>query len=167
MSLRSGSALSLIGTSLRSRVIRANFLQTYRGRRHFLNLARKFKPDTSTLGQGDLFHPFSESPFPTVKARGEAIRSLAPCPVCSSGHGGHTGTNPSLVKFECPDCGWPTHCNREHWEIDEDHAQFCSRLREVNEDEHDLRSGRRMHEFELPGTYSMTSVRYRSLTSPI
>ena len=38
--------------------------------------------------------------------------------------------------------------------MDEDHAKFCSRLREVNEDEHDLRSGRRMYEFELPGVYS-------------
>ena len=127
-----------------------------------MNFARKFKPTTlgrAVLGEDDLFHPFSESPFPAVKARGEAIRSLAPCPVCSSNHGSHKQNDikkeSSGVKFECPGCGWPTHCSREHWEMDKDHAKFCSRLREVNEDEHDLRSGRRMHEFELPGVYSV------------
>lgn len=69
-----------------------------------------------------------------------------------------TGTKPHGVKFECPDCGWPTHCSKEHWEMDEDHAKFCPRLREVNEDEHDLRSGRRMHEFELPGVYALCVI---------
>jgi splicing suppressor protein 51 len=34
----------------------------------------------------------------------------------------------------------------------EDHQEYCGRLREVNEDEHDIRSGRPMNEFEnLPG----------------
>lgn len=157
MSLCRGSAF--ITTSLRLRVLSTNFQQGFRGRRHFLNFARKFKPVTSGRSEDGLFHPFSESPFPAVKARGEAIRSLAPCPICSSSHGDHTthndnGTEPLRVKFECPDCGWPTHCSREHWETDEDHAKFCPRLREVNEDEHDLRSGRRMYEFELPGASS-------------
>ena len=159
MSLYRGSALSHISASLRLRVSSAN-LQAVRSQRHFLKFARKFKlatPERTVLGEDDLFHPFSESPFPAVKARGEAIRSLAPCPICSSAHGSHmhndVGKKPSAVKFECPDCGWPTHCSREHWEMDRDHAKFCSRLREVNEDEHDLRSGRRIHEFELPGEY--------------
>ncbi|KAG8217395.1 zinc-finger of mitochondrial splicing suppressor 51-domain-containing protein [Butyriboletus roseoflavus] len=142
-----------VNPSFRLRVPSVNF-QGNRGRRQFFNFARKPKSAT-VLGEDDLFHPFSESPFPAVKARGEAIRSLAPCPICSSGHGGHmhaeTGTKALGVKFECPDCGWPTHCSREHWEMDEEHAKFCPRLQEVNEDEHDLRSGRRMHEFELPG----------------
>lgn len=154
MSLHRGS---LISPPLRLRVLSVNFRQGIRGRRHFLNFARKFKPATpgrtTVLGEDDLLHRFSESPFPAVKARGEAIRSLAPCPVCSSNHN-ETGTKPLGVKFECPNCGWPTHCSREHWEMDEDHAKFCPRLREVNEDEHDLRSGRRMHEFELPGVCS-------------
>ena len=149
MSLRRGPTFKLISTSLRLRVLSANVQQGIRGRRYFLNFARKSKP---AVRDGDPFSPFSQSIYPAVKARGEAIRSLAPCPVCSSSHN-NTGTKPLGVKFECPDCGWPTHCSREHWEMDEDHAKFCPRLREVNEDEHDLRSGRRMHEFELPGVF--------------
>ncbi|CAL1704973.1 unnamed protein product [Somion occarium] len=108
------------------------------------------------LSQDDLFHPFSKSPFPAVRARGEAIQSLAPCPVCASSHHheaheAHNKAQPKAVKFECPDCGWPTHCSEEHWKEDTEHEKYCSRLREVNEDEHDLRSGRRLREFELPG----------------
>jgi hypothetical protein len=34
---------------------------------------------------------------------------------------------------------------------EEHHKHVCGVLREVNEDEHDLRSGRRMKEFEFPG----------------
>ncbi|EGO21606.1 hypothetical protein SERLADRAFT_372244 [Serpula lacrymans var. lacrymans S7.9] len=92
------------------------------------------------LSEDDLFHPFSNSPFPAVKARGQVVQSLAPCPA-----------QPRAVSFECPDCGWPSHCSEEHWELDEEHRKYCSRLREVNEDEHDLRSGRKMHEFQMPG----------------
>ena len=55
------------------------------------------------------------------------------------------------VAFDCPDCGWPTHCTEEHWKVDDEHHRYCGRLKEANEDEHDLRSGRRMQEFELPG----------------
>lgn len=151
MSLCRGTVLSHISTSC-LRAPRPSF-QGIRARMHLLNFARKFKPTTpartTVLGEDVLFHPFSESPFPAVKARGEAICSLARCPICSSGE------KPSAVKFECPDCGWPTHCSKEHWEMDEDHAKFCSRLLEVNEDEHDLRSGRRIYEFELPGVYNV------------
>ncbi|KAI0780773.1 zinc-finger of mitochondrial splicing suppressor 51-domain-containing protein [Trametes elegans] len=106
------------------------------------------------LTEDNLFHPFSQSPFPAIRARGEAIRQLAPCPVCASEHNGvhaHTKAQPKAVAFECPDCGWPTHCSEEHWAADQEHQKYCSRLREANEDEHDLRSGRRMREFELPG----------------
>ena len=106
------------------------------------------------LTQNNLFHPFSKSPFPEIRARGEAIQSLAPCPVCSASHShmhAHTKAQSKAVNFECPDCGWPTHCTEEHWREDEEHVHYCSRLREANEDEHDLRSGRRLREFELPG----------------
>lgn len=139
-------------------------------RRTFFSLFKsssKSKPKQEpapVLSQDDLFHPFSQSPFPAVRARGEAIQKLAPCPVCASSHRGHnhdhpeselegaqTRSQPKAVKYECPDCGWPTHCSEEHWQEDEEHQKYCSRLREVNEDEHDLRSGRRMREFELPG----------------
>jgi splicing suppressor protein 51 len=105
------------------------------------------------------------SPFPAVVARGEAIKSLAPCPVCVSHRDhihDHTKAQPRSINFECPDCGWPTHCTEEHWRADSDHAKYCSRLREVNEDEHDLRSGRRLREFELPGTFPL---RLRTLSN--
>ncbi|KAJ7724076.1 zinc-finger of mitochondrial splicing suppressor 51-domain-containing protein [Mycena maculata] len=126
-------------------------------RRHFFNLFRKPPPRAAdpvpTLTADNLFHPFSNSPFPMLRARGEAIQKLAPCPVCTTSHAqGHPhAEEPRNVKFECPDCGWPTHCSEEHWKEDEEHKKYCMRLREANEDEHDLRSGRRMFEFELPG----------------
>ncbi|KAL6305382.1 zinc-finger of mitochondrial splicing suppressor 51-domain-containing protein [Sparassis latifolia] len=117
--------------------------------------AGKFaKEKAPVLSQDDLFHSFSQSPFPAIRARGEAIQKLAPCPVCASEHSAthaHSKAAPRAVKFECPDCGWPTHCSEEHWREDEEHKKYCSRLLEVNEDDHDLRSGRRLREFELPG----------------
>ncbi|KAI5123332.1 hypothetical protein M0805_001757 [Coniferiporia weirii] len=126
--------------------------------RTFLNLFRKSKPESQAapprpvLSQDDLFHPFSKSPFPAVQQRGEAIKKLAPCPVCASSHErGHPHVTRKNVEFECPDCGWPTHCSEEHWKADKEHHRFCGRLREANEDEHDLRSGRKMTEFEMPG----------------
>jgi len=114
----------------------------------------KLQEPIPTLSEDNLFHLFSKSPFPAVRARGEAIQQLAPCPVCASSHDHiheHTKAQPKAVNFECPECGWPTHCSDEHWKGDTEHKKYCSRLREANEDEHDLRSGRRMREFELPG----------------
>jgi mitochondrial splicing suppressor protein 51 len=126
-------------------------------RRHFFNIFRKRsekKEKSPTLAEDNLFHPFSQSPFADIRARGEAIQKLAPCPVCATSHN-HAKEIPRAVKFECPDCGWPTHCTGEHWEADEEHSKYCSRLREVNEDDHDLRSGRKMREFEMPGMLSL------------
>lgn len=97
------------------------------------------------LAQDDLFHKFSESPIPAIRARGERIRALAPCPVSMSKYGVRR-----LVNFECPDCGWPTHFSEAEWAEDSEHGRYVARLREANEDEHDLRSGRPMHEFVLP-----------------
>jgi splicing suppressor protein 51 len=129
-------------------------------RRHLFNFFKK-KPETKEptplLAEDDLFHPFSQSPFPDIRGRGEAIQKLAPCPVCALSHQ-HTNDIPCAVKFECPDCGWPTHCTGEHWEADQEHSKYCWRLREVNEDDHDLRSGRRMPEFEMPGMLYCMSV---------
>lgn len=126
--------------------------------RLLFNLFKKapLKPESAPpiLSQDNLFHPFSASPFPALVARGEAIKSLAPCPVCASLHD-HTKVQPRPIAFECPDCGWPTHCTEEHWLADKNHARYCSRLLEVNEDEHDLRSGRRLREFELPGAFPL------------
>lgn len=128
--------------------------------RSLFNIFKKApsKPEfTPILSQDNLFHPFSVSPFPAIVARGEAIKSLAPCPVCVSHDQihDHTKTQARAIAFECPDCGWPTHCTEDHWHADKDHAKYCSRLREVNEDEHDLRSGRRLREFELPGAFAL------------
>ncbi|KAJ7197176.1 zinc-finger of mitochondrial splicing suppressor 51-domain-containing protein [Mycena pura] len=127
-------------------------------RRHFLSLFRKAPQQKAEpvplLTEDNLFHLFSKSPFPMLRARGNAIKQLAPCPVCTSSHDqGHPNAHhePQNVQFECPDCGWPTHCSEEHWKEDKEHEKYCTRLREANEDEHDLRSGRRMVEFELPG----------------
>lgn len=109
------------------------------------------------LSEDNLFHPFSASPFPAVQARGKVVQELAPCPVCASSHDhahAHTKAQPKAIHFECPDCGWPTHCTEEHWKADEEHKKYCSRLREVNEDDHDLRSGRKIHEFDLPGKHA-------------
>ena len=97
------------------------------------------------LEQDNLFHKLSESPIPAMRARGDRIRTMAPCPVSMSKYGVR-----KLVDFECPDCGWPTHFSEKEWAEDTEHAQYVARLREANEDEHDLRSGRRMAEFELP-----------------
>lgn len=55
------------------------------------------------------------------------------------------------VEYDCPYCGWPTHYSRTEWEADTEHGRYWPRLREVNEDEHDLRSGRELGEFNLPG----------------
>ncbi|KDR81472.1 hypothetical protein GALMADRAFT_221335 [Galerina marginata CBS 339.88] len=144
---------------------RARFLPAFRYRTprshsrpffSFLNRkhAQKLQDPAPILTEDNLFHPFSKSPFPAVRARGDAIQKLAPCPACVSLHDhihAHTKGQPKAVKFECPDCGWPTHCTEEHWKEDTEHQKYCARLREANEDEHDLRSGRRMREFEMPG----------------
>ena len=136
--------------------LRAHQLPT--GHRHLFNLLRKSKPQPvhkdPILTQDNLFHPFSKSPFPAVRARGEAVQLLASCPVCASSHTHdhpRQRAEPRAVKFECPHCGWPTHCSEEHCLDDKEHQKYCSRLREANEDEHDLRSGRWLREFELPG----------------
>ena len=108
-----------------------------------------------------LFYKFSDSPYPALRARSKAIQQLAPCPVCATDRDHdhpHTRAQPCAVKFECPDCGWPTHCSEEHHAQDQEHHKYCSRLREVNEDEHDLRSGRHLREFELPGSFLISAI---------
>jgi splicing suppressor protein 51 len=53
------------------------------------------------------------------------------------------------VDFECPDCGIPLYCSEEHWMADyENHLQVCDTLRQINEDDHDLYSGRAFPEFD-------------------
>jgi splicing suppressor protein 51 len=148
------SSAALLSVSSRPRLVLPRHRQIFS---LFRKAPKNFEPPPAPiLSEDNLFHPFSKSPFPAVRARGEAIQQLAPCPVCSSSHSHvheQTQAQPKAVKFECPDCGWPTHCSEEHWKEDPEHQKYCSRLREVNEDEHDLRSGRRLREFELPGTH--------------
>jgi len=117
------------------------------------------------LQPNNLFHHFSESPSPAIRRRAAFMKTHAYCP-----HPSHHRTRmpsfpndpearkqqttqpPAFVRFECPDCGIPVSCSEEHWADDyESHMELCDTLREVNEDDHDLRSGRFFPEFEYPG----------------
>lgn len=122
-----------------------------------LGFGKKEAPSPTTrnvlLGQDDLYHLLSKSPIPAMRARGERVKSLAPCPVTLNRDGVR-----KLVQFECPDCGWPTHFSEKEWAEDTEHGKYVTRLREANEDEHDLRSGREMTEFQLPGQQGFEEV---------
>ena len=120
----------------------------------------KLQPD-------DLFHPFTHSPIPEIRHRAKYMKAHAFCP-----HPSHRPTRqptspydlearkvlaetqlpPATVQFECPDCGIPVACSEEHWADDyENHMDICDTLRQINEDDHDLRSGRVFPEFDYPG----------------
>lgn len=114
----------------------------------------------------DLFHPFSDSPIPEIRRRAMFMKTRAYCP-----HPSHRQTRiptsphdpearkaisgvepPAHVRFECPDCGIPVSCSEEHWADDyENHLEICDTLRQINEDDHDIRSNRYYWEFEYPG----------------
>jgi mitochondrial splicing suppressor protein 51 len=122
--------------------------------------------DGSVLKPGNLLHSFSESPAPDIRKRAAFIKNHAYCP-----HPSHHQTRlvtspedfearklgrstqpPAHVKFECPDCKIPVYCCEEHWADDyEMHLEVCDTLRQINEDDHDLRSGRHFEEFRYPG----------------
>ncbi|KAH8595806.1 zinc-finger of mitochondrial splicing suppressor 51-domain-containing protein [Bisporella sp. PMI_857] len=113
------------------------------------------------LMPNNLFHPISTSPSADMRKRAAFIKQNAYCP-----HPDHRQTRmaqspddpearktgsmaPKHVSFECPDCGIPVSCSEEHWADDyEAHLEICDTLREINEDDHDLRSGRFFPEFE-------------------
>jgi len=123
--------------------------------------------DRPLLKANNLFHPFSKSPSPEIRQRAAFLKRHASCPhpshhqtrlpnapgdpearksVCS------TSLPPAHVNFECPDCGIPVYCTENHWADDyESHLEVCDILHEINEDDHDLRSGRFFPEFEYPG----------------
>ena len=119
------------------------------------------------LGPNNLFHGFSRSPIPTIRQRARFMKQHALCPhpahqqtrVPTSPHDpearkieGVSNEPPAHVSFECPDCGLATYCSEEHWADDfEAHLEICDTLRQINEDDHDLRSGRWFPEFEYPG----------------
>ncbi|ORY22017.1 putative nuclear encoded protein required for translation of COX1 mRNA [Naematelia encephala] len=102
------------------------------------------KPSIPFLTQDTLFHPLSQSPFEDLREKAARVKDVSICPVSAEKYGERV-----RPAFDCPDCGWPTHKNRERWqEGKEEHEEYCGRLREWNEDEHDIRSGRRIRELE-------------------
>lgn len=119
------------------------------------------------LKANNLFHPFSKSPSPEIRQRAAFIKRHASCPHPAHHQTrlptapgdpearksvGSTSLPPAHVNFECPDCGIPVYCTENHWADDyESHLEVCDTLREINEDDHDLRSGRFFPEFEYPG----------------
>jgi len=123
------------------------------------------QPDpVPVLAQDDLFHHLAQSPFSDLRERAERVRAVSICPVSIEKYNERV-----RPLYDCEDCGWPTHRSRERWEEGrEEHSEVCQRLREVNEDDHDLRSGRRMVEFErMPREclFGPTNVRGTTLRS--
>lgn len=120
---------------------------------------------TPLFQPNNLFHSFTNSPSQHIRSRAATIRNNAYCP-----HPDHQPTRapqnpsdpeafkrslqpPAHVHHECPDCGIPVSCSEEHFASDyESHLQICDTLRQINEDDHDLVSGRTFHEFEWPGS---------------
>ena len=127
--------------------------------------AAKSAEASPRLAEDNLFHPFSSSPVPEFRRRAAFTKQQAYCP-----HPDHQHTKvptiapkpedetitggpeaPAHVDFECPDCGIAVYCSKEHWMDDyENHLKICDTLRQINEDDHDLRSGRVFHEGNLP-----------------
>lgn len=115
------------------------------------------------LAENDLFHSYTNSPIPEIRQRAAFMRQHAYCPcpdhrptrLPESGRAPETTAQqlpPAHVDFECPDCGVPVYCSKEHWMADyEAHLEVCDTLRQINEDDHDLRSGRFFPEFEYAG----------------
>ncbi|ORY01138.1 hypothetical protein K493DRAFT_210083 [Basidiobolus meristosporus CBS 931.73] len=111
----------------------------------FARKTQPFEKNKPILAQDDLFHPLSKSPIKEIEQRGLLINKYGVCPVCVEKH------EHNHPVYECPDCGYPTHCCEEHYQQNKpEHEKVCKILRDANEDEHDLRSGRIMKEFEFP-----------------
>ncbi|KAI7562255.1 hypothetical protein KC317_g8534 [Hortaea werneckii] len=118
------------------------------------------------LQPNNLFHSFTHSPAPEIRRRAAFMRQNAYCPhpshqptraatspVDPEQHKStHNGMPPAHVRHECPDCGIPVSCCPEHFADDyASHLEVCDVLRQINEDDHDLLSGRFFPEFEYPG----------------
>ncbi|KAJ2750369.1 translational activator for mitochondrial COX1, partial [Coemansia nantahalensis] len=135
-----------------------------RGRRSIslLSLFTPSPPESAAHGAGrrapqvlvrpdDLFHPLSKSPVKEMREKGLLIQANGSCATCVDETAATGQAATRAAEFECPDCGYPTHCSEEHWARDTGHRkELCGFLREANEDEHDLRSGRTLREFEFP-----------------
>ncbi|KGQ12534.1 hypothetical protein BB8028_0003g10870 [Beauveria bassiana] len=128
----------------------------------FKNSDKPPVPTSVKLSQDDLFHSFTDSPVPEFRRRAAFMRQHAYCPhpdhrptkmsTLPDGEQPQTGDMPpAKVDFDCPDCGIPVYCSKEHWmDHYEEHLKICDTLRQINEDDHDLRSGRVFHEANLP-----------------
>jgi len=94
------------------------------------------------LAQDNLFHPLVSSPILSIRKKAMAIKSLALCPTSGLLEGN---------EFTCPNCGFPTHCSEEHYKMDQERHELesCDTLRQINEDLHDMQSGRQFPEFTL------------------
>jgi splicing suppressor protein 51 len=116
------------------------------------------------LKPDDLFHSYSNSPIPQIRRRAAFMKQHAYCPhpdhrptkvptIAPQGPEAERETGqlaPAHVDFECPDCGVPVSCSKEHWMDDyEAHLEVCDQLRQINEDDHDLHSGRAFPEFVM------------------
>jgi mitochondrial splicing suppressor protein 51 len=101
----------------------------------------QFKPDNTNplLGPDNLFHPLSNSPVPSLRQRATHIKQVGKSPSGRS------------INYDCPKSGWPTHHDVEEYQADREHEKYIPILRQANEDEHDLRSGRELDEFIFPG----------------
>ncbi|CAB61770.1 Protein mss51 [Schizosaccharomyces pombe] len=89
----------------------------------------------------ELFHPLSRSPLTALRRRSEHIKQVYRCPISGKS-----------VEYECPESGFPTHCNRTHWEQDKIHQSLIPKLRQINEDYHDLARPNPLPELlKLPG----------------
>lgn len=124
--------------------------------------------ETQALRRPDnLFHHYSSSPSSIIRKRAAFIKQNAFCPhpshqqtrVPASSHIQQENNKeasgmlaPAHAHFECPDCGVPLYCSEEHWMDDyEAHLEVCDTIRQINEDDHDLVSGRFFPEFSYPG----------------
>jgi hypothetical protein len=128
-------------------------------RRRFNLLRKKSEPESPSktihpleenskylrLAQDNLFHPLISSPILNIRKKAMAIKSLAVCPTSGLLEGN---------EFTCPNCGFPTHCSEEHYRLDQERheRQTCDTLRQINEDLHDMQSGRQFPEFTLRRT---------------
>jgi len=119
---------------------------------------------TLVLTEDNLFNSFTNSPIPQIRKRAAFMRQHAYCPHPShkptrapnnpldleARKSSESGAPPAHVDFECPDCGIPVYCCEEHWADDyEAHLEVCDVLKQSNEDDHDLRSGRFFKEFQF------------------
>jgi hypothetical protein len=104
------------------------------------------EPKYLRLTQDNLFHPLINSPIVSIRRKAMAIKSLAVCPTSGLLEGN---------EFTCPKCGFPTHCSEEHYRIDRarHERESCDTLRIINEDLHDVQSGRQFPEFTLKRTF--------------